>query len=274
MALFGNDKTRTGERLTGIARYMELFGRDYRRFLVANLYTVLAFVPFGVGVLISWSSSSIPLMLLVCVITGTLVGPAISCMYDAAFRSLRDVQGKATANYHRAWKQNWKASIVPGMIYCVLLGSIFFMAMIFLFAEKFPGYALLIVFVISVLITVMFFTAYFMQISLLEQRTMQRCTGCLLLLGKYFWKFLLVGILQIVYWVLMILFIPYTLILFPIIGFWLIQFTVAFILYRPLNETFQIEKRIAEKYPEQATYYEADSEWMKRRRGQKPEKRK
>jgi hypothetical protein len=42
-------------------------------------------------------------------------------------------------NYRRAIRQNWKQSILPGMIFCLFLGLYAFMLMLFWYSERFPG---------------------------------------------------------------------------------------------------------------------------------------
>jgi hypothetical protein len=51
----------------------------------------------------------------------------------------------------------------------------------------------------------------------------------------------------------------------PLIGFWFILYTTNFLLYNTLNESFQIEDRIAEAFPEQTPFYEDDETWLKRK---------
>ena len=98
----------TGNRLTGIQRYNELLGRDFKRFLAVNLLTLLGFLPFILGTLYSILSSSILVLIPVCIIGGAVAGPFLSCMYDTVFRSLRDAPGKFLANYKHAFRQNWR----------------------------------------------------------------------------------------------------------------------------------------------------------------------
>ena len=57
-------------------------------------------IPYGLGVGYALLSSSLLVLLPVCVVGGLLVGPAISCMMDALFRSYRDAPragGRTTA---------------------------------------------------------------------------------------------------------------------------------------------------------------------------------
>ncbi|MDE7060220.1 MAG: hypothetical protein K2O71_01315, partial [Lachnospiraceae bacterium] len=116
-----------GNRLVGFARYTELLDRDIKRFLFVNFLTLIGFLPFFIGVLFAILSSSTLLLLPACIFGGALAGSALSCMYDTVFRSLRDAPGKCLENYRRALKQNWRQSILPGIIFCLFLGFYLFM---------------------------------------------------------------------------------------------------------------------------------------------------
>ena len=62
-----------------------------------------------------------------------------------------------------------------------------------------------------------------------------------------------------------VLFLPWSVFLLPLTGFWFIVFLTSFLLYGPLNEAFGIEQAISENYPDQVSYYETDDEWAERR---------
>ena len=63
---------------------------------------------------------SLPLCLLAACCTGWLVGPALTGLYDTILRALRDEPGFWWHTYKRVWKQSFKSSFLPGMIFTVL----------------------------------------------------------------------------------------------------------------------------------------------------------
>ena len=71
--------------------------------------------------------------------------------------------------------------------------------------------------------------------------------------------------LQVVYWGIMALFLPWTLLLVPLIGFWFILFLSNFLIYDTMNDVFEIEDKIAQAFPDQAVIYEDDEAWLKRK---------
>lgn len=270
MGLFSiNDLPGTGLRQKGFRRYRELLERDFKRFLTVNLLTLLGLLPFTFGVLFAILSSSILVLLPACVIGGAIAGPALSGMYDAIFRSLRDAPGKCMENYRRALKQNWRQSIMPGILFCLLLGFYAFMLMMFWWSAVFPGFGTLAVYLFGLILFTMFFSLYWPQLVLFEQPQRQRCLNCLLFMIRFFWKTLGCSLLQLLYWTVIILFLPWSIILLPFAGVWFILFSADFLLYDTMDEAFCIEEQIAQAFPEQAAFYEDDQTWLERREGKR-----
>ncbi len=255
----------TGQRLTGSWHYRELVGRDFKRFFAVNLLTLLGFSPFAFGVLLSILSSSILVLIPACIIGGITAGPALSCMHDTIFRSLRDAPGEWLDNYKRAWKQNWRQSIIPGILFCLLLGFYSFMLMTFWWASHLPSLGTIAVYLFGLLLLTMFFSLYWPQIALFEQSWKQRFQNCLLFMIRYFWKTLGCALLTLLYWAAMVLFLPWSSMLLPFLGIWFILFTADFLLYSAMDEAFQIEEQITQAFPEQAPFYEDDEAWLKRK---------
>ncbi len=91
-------------------------------------------------------SSSLLVLIPVCVVGGLLVGPAISCMMDALFRSYRDAPRGWWENYCKGMKQNWKASLLPGVVFSLALGIELFFGMVLFSGEGMPGIGTMAVF--------------------------------------------------------------------------------------------------------------------------------
>lgn len=262
----------TGRRLTGFSRYTELLGRDFKRFFLVNLLTLFAFLPFALGVLGAILTSSILILIPACVVGGAIAGPALSCMYDTIYRSLRDAPGKCLDNYKRAWKQNWRQAVAPGIVFCLLLGFYTFMLMMLWWAANPPGLGTLALYFVSIVLFTMFFSLYWPQLVLFEQSGRQRFQNCLLFMMRYFPKTFVCALMQIIYWTVIVLFLPWSVVLLPLIGVWWILFSANFFLYDTLNSVLGIEEQIAQNFPEQAPYYEDDEAWLKRKQAEERKK--
>ena len=77
---------------------------------------------------------------------------------------------------------------------------------------------------------------------LFRQKASIRLQNCLLFGAKYFWRVLGVGILQLIYLAVFVLFAPWTLLLLPVLGVWYILFLSQFLIYEQMDEAYQIEE--------------------------------
>ena len=257
--------TSTGHRLTGFARYTEVLERNIRKYLFTNLMTLLGFLPFIVGAAYAILSSSLLVMILTGVLGGIFAGPALSCMHDAVLRSLRDVNPRCFRDYAHAWKQNWRQSILPGILLCLLLGFDIFMAMLFWWSASFPGWGTIALYLSSILIVTMCFSIIWPQIVLFEQPFLQSARNCFLFMFRYFPRVLGIALLQMLYWIALALFLPWSVVLLPFTGFWFILYSADFLLYDTFNSSFHIEEQISCVYPEQTPFYEDDEAWIRRK---------
>ena len=94
-------------------------------------------------------------------------------------------------------------------------------------------------------------TLYWPQLVLFRQRASIRLRNCLLFCAKYPRRVLGVGILQLGYLAVFVLFAPWTLLLLPILGVWYILFLSQFLIYEQLDEVFEIEERFRQAGGEQ-----------------------
>lgn len=255
----------TGRRLTGGARFRELLGRDPGRFLMANLLTFLGLLPLTAGIACAILSSSILLLLPACILGGIFAGPAIACMHDVILRSLRDAPGKFLSNYRRALRQNCRQAFLPGIVFSLMSGFYAFMIMLLWWSRVRPGIGTVALLAVGMFLFFMFFSVYWPLLVLFDQPQRQRIRNCLLFILKYFRKVSGVSLRQIIYLAVLVLFMPLSLILLPFTGVWFTLFTADFRLYDAMNETFEIEKKIAEAFPEQEAAYEDDEAWLKRK---------
>lgn len=122
------DETR---RQTGFYRYRQLLSVRFGRWWKTNLLTLAGFVPLGAGIFYAIASSSLLVLLPCSILGGMIAGPFLAGMYDAILRGLRDDPLPWWESCKRAWKQNWKSSLVPGALLGLVLGVYTFMAMLF-----------------------------------------------------------------------------------------------------------------------------------------------
>ncbi len=108
-------------RKTGVGRFFELVGRDMSSMFLANLLTCIGFLPVICLVYIGFLMNNLTVMIVSAIAGGILAGPALAGVYDTVLRALRDEAGYWWTTYRRAFRQNFKASILPGILYCVVV---------------------------------------------------------------------------------------------------------------------------------------------------------
>ncbi|MCD8367442.1 MAG: hypothetical protein LUC48_05385 [Clostridiales bacterium] len=260
MALFfAEDDYSSSGRKTGFNRYREVLEQNFGAYILAGLLTLAGFLPFALGMIYAVLSTSALVMLIAALVGGLLAGPALYGLYDLIFRTLRDAPGKWWGNYKKALKENWKAALLPGVALCLFLGVVIFAGLLmFWWAEVFPGWGTVLIFLLSVLLGTMLLTTYWPQLVLFRQSGLLRLKNCALFCIKYFWHTLGVAALQVAFWLLMALLLPWSVLALPIIGMWFILYLSNFLLYRDLDTAFQLEKTLREQMPEQAPLYEEE----------------
>ncbi len=230
------------QRQTGFYRYRQLLSTRFGRWWKINLLTLTGFAPLAAGIFYAVASSSLLALLPCSILGGVIAGPFLAGMYDAILRGLRDDPLPWRDGYKRAWKQNWKGSLILGAPLGLVLGVYVFMAMLFWWAERAPSLGTVALYLSALLVVLIINTLYWPQLVLFQQKNSVRLRNCLLFCMKYFWRALGVGLLQLGYWAVFVLFAPWTLFLLPILGVWYILFLSQFLSYPQMDEAFQIEE--------------------------------
>ncbi len=230
------------KRQTGFYRYRQLLSARFSRWWKTNLLTLAGFAPLAAGVFYAVASTSVLVLLPASLLGGMIAGPFLAGMYDAILRGLRDDPLPWWEGYKRAWKQNWKSSLVSGALLGLVLGVYTFMTMLFWWVERAPSPGTLALYLFALLVVAIVNTLYWPQLVLFQQKTSIRLQNCLLFCIKYFWRVLGVGLLQLGYWTVFVLFAPWTLLLLPVLGVWYILFLSQFLIYTQMNEAFSIEE--------------------------------
>ncbi len=229
-------------RQTGFNRYRQLLSSCFGTWWRVNLLTLAGFAPLAAGILYAVASTSLLVLLPCSLLGGAIAGPFLAGLYDAVLRGLRDDPRPWWDCYRRAWRQNWKGSLLPGALLGLALGVFSFMAMLFWWAERAPSAGTVAMYLFALLLVLILNTLYWPQLVLFQQRNAIRLRNCLLFWVKYFWRVAGAGLAQLAYWAVFVLFAPWTLLLLPILGLWYILFLSQLLLYRQMDAAYQIEE--------------------------------
>ena len=234
-------------RKTGVRRFFELVGRDMTGMFLANLLTCLGCVPVICLVYIGFLMNSLPVMLVSAAAGGILAGPALAGMYDTVLRALRDEAGYWWVTYRKAFKRNFKASILPGVLYSVIVTlQIFLVCFCFqMLAQGVNvGVPLWVATVLNLVLFHMLFSYMWPQVVLLDQplgQTLKNSVNCMI---AFLPHALAAAIVQILFWGIVILCMPLGLLLMIVFGFWFSTEVSCQIVYGDLDRVFHIEENI------------------------------
>ena len=251
MGLFFPDEKEVFKgRKVGFARYKEVLEGSYKEFFIVGFITLVFMLPFAAGLTYAVLSSSVLVALGAGVLGGAIAGPGLACMYDIILRRLRDDKADWWVCFKRSMTQNWRAAILPGIVQCVFLGFFVFSGALILWSTAAPTLGTLLLLAFSALLCTMVLQIWWPQVVLFDQRPGPQIKNSVFFIISYFKRSLGVGLLQMLWWLVMALFLPWTAFVVPIIGLWYILFVALFLLYDDLDEAFRIEEQIGERFPE------------------------
>lgn len=243
----GTGVEKDAPRKTGIGRFFELVGRDMGGMFLANLLACLGFVPVICMVYIGFLANSLVMMLLGAAIGGILAGPVLAGMYDTVLRALRDEAGYWWTTYRKAFKRNFMASVLPGVLYCMVVSlQIFLVYFCFnmLYQGVNVGLPLWVATVLNLLIFQMLFAYMWPQIVLLDQPLLQTLKNSINCMIAFLPHALAAALVQILFWGVVILCMPLGLLLMLVFGFWFVTEVSCQIVYGDIDRVFHIEENI------------------------------
>lgn len=207
--LFPDDKQyQLGGRQTGFNRYKQLLSQYFGSWFKVNLLTLIGAMPLAFGILFSILSSSVLVLIPVSFLGGMIFGPFFSALVDSVLRGLRDDPMPWWENYKRSWRQNFRCSLLPGVLLGLFLGMYAFMGMLFWWANTLPTLATVALYLFSGLVATLIITLYWPQLVLFRQSGMDRMRNIILFSAKYLWRILGVCLLQMGNWAIHLLFAP------------------------------------------------------------------
>lgn len=244
MGMFFPDDREYNEnvRQTGFNRYKQLLSVRFGQWWKVNLLTLAGFLPLAAGIVCAAGTSSILVLCPCSILGGMIAGPFLAGLYDAVLRGLRDDPKPWWDCWKRSWRQNWKGGMLLGAVMGLLLGAYSFMGMLFWWAEVPPSLGTVALYLFGLLLIFAANTLLWPQLVLFEQRPSVRLRNAALFLIKHFWRVMGVGLLQLAYLAVLVLFAPWTLLLLPVTGIWYIVFLSQHLIYDQMDDDLHIEE--------------------------------
>lgn len=238
-----------GVRKSGFPRYREVLEGSYKEFFLVGFLTLIFYIPFAAGMVLAVLSSSLLVALAAGLLGGAIAGPGLACMYDLILRRLRDDQSDWWYSWKRSMKQNWRASLLPGIEQHLFLAVIVYAGALIHWGAAALTPGVIVFLAAATVLVVMLMSAWWPQVVLFEQRSLIQQKNAILFVLLHFGKALLAALLQIAWWAVMLLFLPWTAFVVPILGVWYILFLAVHILYPDLDAELRIEEQIEEQFP-------------------------
>ena len=229
MGLFFRDdeKRFTGVRSLGFARYREVIEAGWKGFFAVGFISLLLFIPFAGGMVYAVLSKSLLIALLAGAVGGAIAGPGLGCLYDVILRRLRNDMSDWWTCWRRAFRQNLLISVLTGIVQCVFMGLVVFSAALMLWGVTKPSLGTIAILTLGI-----------------------RLKNTLFFILFHPGRVLGAAALQVLYWLILFLFLPWTAFVVPVLGDWYILFLAVFIIYRPFNKDFKVEEQIRAAFPE------------------------
>lgn len=235
-------------RKKGIARFCEVAGRDYGDLFRAGALALGGAVPWMAAMLVAVEEHAVFPMLLAGIVGGAVAAPQISALMDTILRCLRDEPGYWWEHWRMAWHRSAKASILPG----ILFGTVFAAQGFVLLhtSELGIGTGGAILLLVSLVAVAGISTYVFVQIAVLELSFGSILKNSLLLFVRYLPRALGAGVIQVVYWLVALLYYPASLLALILTSFWVPLLAACLALYAPLEQTFHIEAEVRRLHEE------------------------
>ena len=243
------EKQYAGIRSTGFARYKEVLEENWKGFFAVGFITLLFYIPFAAGITYAILSKSAVIVLISGVLGGAIAGPGIACMYDNILRRMRNDLSDWWTCWKKSFAQNWRSAILPGIVQCLSAGLAVFSGALMYWGASRPSLGSAALIIVSSVIIRMVLTVWWAQVVLFSQKTLIMLKNSLLFAILHFGRALGAAVVQVVWWLIMFLFLPWTAFVIPVLGVWYILFLALNIIYRPLNKDFRVEEKIREAFP-------------------------
>lgn len=230
-------------RKKGLARLLELLGRDFSSYWLAGGLAAVCFVPTAVCLFLTFSTDALLFALLGSAF-GALGGPALAALYDTVLRTLRDEPGYWWHTYKKAFLRNAKAALLPGVCTAAMFSFALYGGWLLLRAGNLPLTVLLLV---GAFLCTALLSFYWAQLVLLELPWGTVLRNSLLLTLGYLPRAAGAALLKLAYWAAAALFFPWSGLVFVLTGLWLPVCLALLTVYPILDKSFALEARIAQK---------------------------
>lgn len=248
MALFGNfngmgpEGAQEPEPRTALGRFWQIYTRHSLGLLGAGILCAAAALVYIVSLFLGVTSHGLIFVLVGCPIGGAVAMPEIVGVADTVFRAIRGEAGFWWMKYKTAWKRNLKQSAIFGFFAGLLFGFQCFM----LVHSQGAGILMFILMLLGICVSTAVAAWTVAQIALMELPTGRMLLNALVLSTRHPLKTAGVVVITVAYWLLHVVTYPFSLLFYVLFNFWFQMLICLMMLWRPLDEAFDITEKIDE----------------------------
>ena len=199
-------------------------------------------MPWLLGLYFAIETHALLFLLAVCAGGGLLAGPFFAALTDLLFRALRDEWFSWGDAWSRALRRNARESLAPGVLCCTLYGIQFFAL-----GHLEPGGAALnmLALLMAVLLVVTALALWLWpQVVLFSMPLPMLLKNTPLLVFSHLGRTFAATAVSLVYMGAVLLLAPVSFLALPVLNLWLPLSAAWYILYKPLEKTFDLESSI------------------------------
>lgn len=237
-------------RKKGIRRFLEIVGQDagnlvklsliYQGFLLPSQVLFLLFIYMG-----SAQPGLTPLLFLPLFLgAAVVVGPAATARFYCLTKMLMDMPGFLWHDFWKAFKENFRSTAIPGIVYSSILAVQAYMVFAILLSTEPVNYMFMASILVSIILFSMLTPYYFLQAAYLEQSQGVRLKNTVFLSFGHLKRSIILAVVDIVFWgscffLQELVFIPVVL-----IGYSLSALIRLMCIWPPVDSIFLIEKTL------------------------------
>lgn len=235
-------------RKRGAARYFEILTRDFSHLIKINLLHQLCLLPAqALFVLAFLFSRYFAVFMAASILASIPVGPSLTAMLLLQSKMLRDEPGFVWHDYKKAFRENFRKTVVPGMLYFAVIAAQLYAALLYYTQLSSIGIPLLAIFGFSIILFWMAARYFFLQAGYLELGILTMLKNSLLLALGNAPRSLIAALITLVFGVGQILLAPSAVPVTVFFGYALPSLWSLMVIWPPVNKVFKIEETLKER---------------------------
>ncbi len=230
------------EPRTALGRFWQIYTHHSLGLLGSGILASVTALVYIASLYLGVESHGLIFVLVGCPLGGMIAMPQILGVADTALRGIRGEAGFWWMKYRRAWKNNLRQSLAFGFFVGLLFGFQYF---IIRHTEKVPFFVVVLM-LAGIFIAVAAASWCVPQIVLMELPLRRIVMNSITLSAQHPLKTLGVVAVTVLYWFAIMVTYPFSLLFYVLFGFWLPMLICLMVMWRPIDDAFDITEKIDE----------------------------